>query len=273
MSKKFLGICSILFGISFSVYSMDTVIEMPSTPKNRNNKSAVPTLNLPKKTALKTVEDVEGHLSARVLALRNEQSVVTPNSVRNRQIDIGVDSDTTRDILGMANLSDRGEKLYSEEDMMTLVKLSPALYELGQRENKTARELLLYAKLLNEFKKMKPRAMAGYIKKNSALEDKTVKDWEVDYYAQLQKGNSEAYIAGMLGIITDLCDKHEGKVQVSVLNDTHVEMLEAHISTQKSWLKGGVVVVVLKLILLAGTVAWAVYGQVPKGAGNNSTVF
>ena len=168
------------------------------------------------------------------------------------------------------------EKYYSTDEVWDILsKTSPALYKFGISHSMSLDDVMFYSKLLQDFQ-VEPQALIEFVKTYNKIDDKKAADWQLKKYEGIQKKDPERYAALVLDVLKAVCDEGDGQQIQSPLNNTHIGLLENQVVGQEGTIRSQYIAIIIKLVLLAGTTAWGIYGQYASSTcgsrgGGNST--
>lgn len=160
------------------------------------------------------------------------------------------------------------EPMYTPNHIQEVLSATnPVLYNFGQKKQIPVDQLLGYAQLLQDYH-LEPAAIVEFIKSHNELDKTKPKSWEIKQYEDIQKNDPEKYMEIALSVIKKIQDQSAGQQKTSVMNTTHVGILQDQVIGQQDTLYKGRIVFAVQTLLTIGTFAWGIYGQIVNSSAS-----
>jgi hypothetical protein len=202
---------------------------------------------------------------------------------------------TEEDVQRMVDIQEKhkksrqSKKLYTEEEVAAILQqascnvtplISSRFRKYGQEYNVPLQELPQYAQLLDDIV-ITPRVLAEFMYQRHGTDSKP-ESYEVRAYEKLSKRDPAHYEKLVFGLLKEIVNEdgnlgdEQNKSLPREFVDTHVRLLQHEIGSQSDDIFKYRVAVVVKLLALACTTAWALYGQISQssatpGCSNSTT--
>jgi hypothetical protein len=263
---------------------LDNVQEdIPLSNNNQASRHQVPNLNLnsstlppmrllsssaPLKTPVKTVDQLtKGINKTKVQSARNNNGPSTRNtpSVSNNSQDVVINMASVQKsaLSDDTELLSTNERTYTANEVWNMIQeVKPEVVEFAQENNLSLDQAILFGGLLKKFN-VSPAAVVEYINKNKLPDDKKTVMTSAEY-KKIQKEQPDQYKKIILEILKDISDEQEkeGQKTVSPLTDTHIDLLEGQVASDKNTKLYQWAALAVTLTTFLGSLGWAIYGQV-----------
>jgi hypothetical protein len=159
------------------------------------------------------------------------------------------------------------ERTYTVDEVWDMFKeVKPELVKFADENKLPLEQAIVFGSLLKKYN-VSPETVVEHINKKKLPEDKKTAI-PVAEYKKIQKNDPNKYKGIILEILKDISEEQEqeGQTTSSPLTDTHIDLLEGQVATDKNTKLYQWAALAVTVFSGLGGFAWAIYGQVTKSA-------
>ncbi len=231
--------------------------------------------SLPPKTQVRNVDHLKKNVAKVTVQSARNYTPSTQNTPSVSNNDVVIDMGSGQKSVPLSSsqgthqahdASTIGVRTYTVQEVWEMIhEVKPELVKFAEENNLSLEQAIVLGKLLKQLN-VSPDVVVEHINKNKPSDDKKTVISAAEY-KKIQKEKPDKYKEIILEILKDISEEQaqpDGQKAVSPLTDTHIQLLEDQVATEKRdfWIAIGIKVVIA--LIGTGGVVWGIIGQVTK---------